>query len=67
MEHSQLLKVEEVASRLGLSRSFVYRLIAEGNLPAIRLGKVIRVKVSELETWIGERTGNGLEVNDGRA
>ncbi len=47
-----LLKVSEVAAILRVSRNLVYELIAEGELPVIRLGRVIRVPRDALERWI---------------
>ena len=35
------LNVSEVSELLGISKSFVYQLVGEGELPAIRLGKRI--------------------------
>jgi excisionase family DNA binding protein len=44
----QVYKISEVAKILGISRSLVYRLIAEGKIPAMKLGKkkIVVSKVS---------------------
>lgn len=54
-----LLCVDEVAEPLRLSRPTVYRLIAAGELPAIRVGGghkgSLRVTRDELGTYLEER------------
>ncbi len=47
-----LLRATEVASLLNLGRSKVYELMAAGELPVVRIGGIVRVPRSELETWI---------------
>jgi excisionase family DNA binding protein len=49
------LKVPEVAEELQVPRSRAYELIAEGALPAVRIGKrSIRVNRAELERFLLE-------------
>lgn len=41
---------------LGLSRSLVYRLIQQGDLPAVRVTETcVRVALADLERFIAER------------
>jgi excisionase family DNA binding protein len=47
-----LLKLSEVAQILGIGRSLVYELIAQGQIPYVRLGRCIRVQRASLEEWI---------------
>ena len=47
-----LLRVEEVAEMLSLGRSKTYELIASGVLPAIRLGRCVRVPADALHRWL---------------
>lgn len=51
-----LLRVEEVARVLSLSRPKVFLMIAEGELPVLRFGRAVRVSRRELERWIEART-----------
>lgn len=52
----KLLKVGEVAERLGISRSLAYELAARGELPAVRiLEKAIRIPADALEAWVEAR------------
>ncbi len=48
----KLLKMSEAANRLNVSKSTVYRLIVAGTLPAIKIGKQIRIKPADLEAYI---------------
>jgi excisionase family DNA binding protein len=53
-----LLSVGQVSQRLACSTGTVYRLIASGDLPAVRLGAVgasLRVNERELEGWLRAR------------
>jgi len=47
-----LLKVEQVAERLSCSKPQVYLLIRRGILPAVRIEKMVRVRNSDLESFI---------------
>ena len=47
-----LLTVGQVAQVLNFSRSKVYELITIGDLPVMRFGKSVRVRVSALERWL---------------
>ena len=53
-----LLKPEEVAVAIGVSRSRAYALISSGAIPSIRLegGKNVRVRVEALYEWINRQT-----------
>ncbi|HUP75609.1 MAG TPA: helix-turn-helix domain-containing protein [Acidimicrobiales bacterium] len=46
------LGTSDAANYLGLRAATLYRLIDEGRLPAFRMGRVIRIKVSDLEAFI---------------
>ena len=46
------LSTAESARRLGITPRTLYRFIDEGQLPAYRFGRVIRLKQSEVEAFI---------------
>jgi excisionase family DNA binding protein len=50
-----VLTVEETARRVKVSRSKTYKLIAAGEIPAIRIGSHLRVSVSALEEWLAKK------------
>ena len=55
-----LLKATDVAKILNISRALAYRLLQKGDIPAIRIKNVVRVKPSDLEDYIAAcRTGSG--------
>lgn len=56
---ARFLTVAEVADLLRLSRMTVYRLVADGELPALRVGKSYRVPQSALDAFIAERMSSG--------
>lgn len=58
----KLLCAEEVAKILSVSKWRVYDLIQDGLLPAVHLGKQVRVRPDVLEKWI-EQGGSRLPDN----
>ena len=50
----KLLKAETVAEILNISPARVYELIRLDILPAVKLGRQVRVEESLLEAWIAE-------------
>ena len=49
--HPGWLTATQAARRLGISRIELYRLIDEGRLPAYRIGRVVRLLVSDVEAY----------------
>lgn len=55
------VKVEEVAKHIGVSKDTVYRWIDGRGLPAHRVGRLYRFKISEIDSWVfrsGKETGS---------
>jgi excisionase family DNA binding protein len=48
----KLLKPEEVADLLTISRSFAYQLMQSGQIPTVRLGKSCRVRPQDLAEYL---------------
>ena len=46
------LSTADAASRLGITARTLYRFIDEGQLPAYRFGRVIRLKAGEVDAFI---------------
>ncbi len=46
------LSTADAAQRLGITARTLYRFIDEGQLPAYRFGRVIRLKLDEVDAFI---------------
>jgi len=51
-EHERWLAVDEIAAHIGVNRDTVYKWIERKQLPAHKLGKLWKFKVSEVDEWI---------------
>jgi len=55
-QHNEWLKVPEVAEILRIARNRAYELIADGEIPAVRIGRSVRVSRKGLDRWLeGQR------------
>jgi excisionase family DNA binding protein len=50
-EERVLLRPEEAAAAIGVSRAKVYELIASGEIPSKRVGSRLRISVDLLREW----------------
>lgn len=48
----QLITIVEAARRLDLSRSKVYELIADGELPTVHIGRARRIDLADLRAFV---------------
>lgn len=48
----RLLKSEEVAEILHISRSMAYLLMKRGDIPTVRIGTAVRVRPEDLDQYI---------------
>ena len=51
-KHSGPLKVREVAELLGISRQKVYKMVANGEIPYLRIRGCIRFLPEQLIGWV---------------
>lgn len=54
--------VEGVARHLGVAKDSVYRWIDERGLPAHRVGRLFRFKLSEVDAWVRSGGANREDV-----
>jgi excisionase family DNA binding protein len=54
--------VEDVAKHLNVNKDSVYRWIEKIGLPAHRVGRLFRFKISEIDDWV--RAGGASEAGD---
>lgn len=57
MEEKLLLRVDEAAKLLSISRSLLYELLAAGNIKVVRIGRAVRIPRAELDRWLNEQLG----------
>ncbi len=55
----RLLRIEEIADRLAVSRSMAWKLIALGQLRSVRIGRAVRVRPQDLEAYLAHATREG--------
>lgn len=47
-----LLRVDDAAQLLGISRAKAYQLVSSGRLPSVKIDRTRRVPLAALERWI---------------
>ena len=50
-----LLRMDEAADSLAVSKSHIERMVARGELHTVQVGRGRRVPTSEIERWVTER------------
>jgi excisionase family DNA binding protein len=57
---SVFVRASEIADELGLSPRRVYQLIREKQIPAVRMGRSIRIPRDAWDSWLDELTDKAL-------
>lgn len=60
----QWLSVEEIASHLGISKDTVYAWINKKKMPAHRIGRLWKFKITEVDHWV--RSGGAADLGGKR-
>jgi excisionase family DNA binding protein len=55
----KVLTVKEAANQLKVKPQWVYRMMHDGGLPFVRLGRLIRIDEDSLATWVAEHRSVG--------
>jgi excisionase family DNA binding protein len=63
----RLLRAEEVAAQLQVSKSYVYALIQRAEIPCIALGRAVRVRPEAVEEFLKANERNSTPRLLGRA
>ncbi|MFY0574538.1 helix-turn-helix domain-containing protein [Cystobacter fuscus] len=56
------VSVEDVAAHLGVTKDSVYRWIEAKGLPAHKIGKLWKFKLSEVDDWVRANGANETEM-----
>ena len=59
MKHEHWVSLDEIVKHLSVSRDTVYRWIDNRGLPAHKVGRLWKFKISEVDEWV--RAGNAGE------
>ena len=59
--NDRYLSVAEICTYLGIKRDTVYKWISKKQLPAHRIGKLWKFKISEVDEWV-KRDSRVMEV-----
>lgn len=52
MQPEPWVNIPSCAKRIGVSKETIYRLLKAKGIPAYRVGKLWRFKLSEIDSWI---------------
>jgi excisionase family DNA binding protein len=63
----RLLTAREVAERLGVARATILRWTRRGELPAFKLGRALRYREAEVESWLAAHSTGFDQVRHPRA
>jgi excisionase family DNA binding protein len=62
----RLLSVQAVAAYLDMSEKTVRRLVARGDLPSHRIGRLLRISEADLRVFLLMHPGQATEVGHGQ-
>ncbi len=50
-----ILTIRETAEYLKLSKSKVYLMVQQGEIPHLKMGKSVRIRMSDLQEWLEQK------------
>ena len=53
-DNGRLLRIEQIADRLSVSRSMAWKLIDLGHLRSVRIGRAVRVRPQDLDDYLAD-------------
>jgi excisionase family DNA binding protein len=48
----RLLRIDDVADVLAVSRSMAWKLVAQGDIRSVRIGRAVRVRPADLDAYL---------------
>jgi len=57
---NHVLTISEVAQYLSVSESTIYKMVKEGQIPAVRIGKSWRFLQTVIDTWLEEAMSKNI-------
>jgi excisionase family DNA binding protein len=59
MKHESWVSLDDIAAHLGVSKDTVHRWLRKRGLPAHKVGRLWKFKVSQVDEWVqaGKTTG----------
>jgi excisionase family DNA binding protein len=64
-EHDQVLTIDELAAYLKVSKSTLYKLAQEGNVPGQKVGRHWRFRKDTIDAWLNQ-SGDSAQANTGK-
>jgi len=64
MTDDQLMSVKELADYLNVNISTVYQWSQQGQVPAMKIGKMWRYRRAEIEEWLNGRRSPAIQNRD---
>ncbi|HEY3374625.1 MAG TPA: helix-turn-helix domain-containing protein [Candidatus Aquicultor sp.] len=58
----QLLRAAKAAELLDVSERYVYRLASEGRIPCVKVGRSVRFRPTDIDTWLDARAKADAEL-----
>jgi excisionase family DNA binding protein len=55
VESDEFIRIPEMAAELKISRGRAYALVADGTIPAVKIGRSLRIRCRELRSWLETR------------
>ncbi len=55
ISYEKWVSITEISTHLGVSKDTVHKLIKTDGLPAKKLGKLWKFKISEVDQWLSQR------------
>jgi excisionase family DNA binding protein len=53
---NEILTIPEVANFLKISKSKIYNLVAKKEIPHLKIGRNVRIRLADLDEWIKKQT-----------